>query len=90
MSSGADLMIAVHQALAAQDITIAFPQVVVWSGSESAATYDQPPQNIATPYPGLDSSNPPKKKRISPQLGRPNRRKEREQLNATAHAPRRR
>ncbi len=78
LATRTDLMIAVHQALAAEDITIAFPQVVVWSGSESAATYDQPPQNIATPYPGLDSSNPPRKKRISPQLGRPNRRKARE------------
>lgn len=78
LATRTDLTIAVHQAFAAEDITIAFPQVVVWSGSDSPVPYDQPPQNIATSYPSLDSSNPPKKKRIGPQLGRTNRRKERE------------
>lgn len=39
-----DVMLAIHQGFAAEDITIAFPQMVVWSGLDAdGALYDEPP-----------------------------------------------
>jgi small-conductance mechanosensitive channel len=50
-----DLILAVHQALASQGITIAFPQVVVWEGSEAhAATYELPEPEIRVEHPAVD------------------------------------
>ncbi|MEZ5295667.1 MAG: mechanosensitive ion channel family protein [Ilumatobacteraceae bacterium] len=44
-----DLMLAVHQALAAAGITIAFPQMVVWSGHDADPDpYGRPPGSVAT------------------------------------------
>jgi len=43
-----DVMLAIHQAFAAEDITIAFPQVVVWPGADA----DDSPYGIAADEPG--------------------------------------
>ncbi len=52
-----DLVLAVHQAFAASSITIAFPQVVVWSGQErSDRLYGGNVAEVRTPYPTLDQS----------------------------------
>ncbi len=60
-----DLVLAVHQALSSQGITIAFPQVVVWSGESTGPTYERPPARVRTPYPGLDDTPPTSKRRAS-------------------------
>jgi small-conductance mechanosensitive channel len=69
-----DVMIAVHQSLSAADITIAFPQVVVWSGTSGEAPYGEQPGTITTDFPGL-GQDVAARKRLGPQLRRPGRRK---------------
>ena len=50
-----DLLLAVHQAFAAASITIAFPQVTVWSGQPRPdRLYGGEVSEVRTPYPGLD------------------------------------
>ena len=47
-----DLMLAVHQALAAAGITIAFPQMVVWSGHDADPDpYGRPPGSVYSHQP---------------------------------------
>ena len=67
-----DLVLAVHQALSDQGITIAFPQVVVWSGASAGSPYDGQPARIHTPYPGLDDNPTTSKRRAA--WRRPSRR----------------
>ena len=60
-----DLAIAVHQALHAADITIAFPQVVVWSGeTDPDGPYTAPPGPIETPVPGRGERSGPQRRRL--------------------------
>ena len=62
-----DLVIAVHQGLAAEQITIAFPQVVVWSGdTDGAGPYERYLDRVHTEYPGLSSGRPEQKRRPIP------------------------
>ncbi len=75
LAARTDLAIAVHQALSADDITIAFPQVVVWSGQDDADPYDRPPEIVDTPYPGLGEPDAPSRKPFASPLRRPIRRK---------------
>lgn len=50
-----DLMVAIHQALDAEAITIAFPQLTLWSGTpETTGPYGAYADTVRTPYPGLD------------------------------------
>lgn len=58
-----DLVLAVHQELASQGITIAFPQVVVWSGESAGTPYVAQPAQVHTPFPGLVESAAPSTKR---------------------------
>ena len=60
-----DLVLAVHQALSTQGITIAFPQVVVWSGDGAATPYSNQLDRVHTPYPGLDDTAAPPKRRTT-------------------------
>ena len=58
-----DLAIAVHQALHAAGITIAFPQVVVWSGEDGDGPYSTEPGPIETPVPGrTDRADAPRRR----------------------------
>ncbi len=69
-----DLVVAIHQAFADEGITIAFPQMVVWSGAEiQSDLYETRHDEIQTPYPGLDDSSG-KRQRRSRQWRRPTRR----------------
>ena len=69
-----DLVLAIHQAFAASSITIAFPQVVVWSGqSRPDRLYGGEVSEVRGPYPGLDQVEPGKERR-GPQWRRPGRR----------------
>ena len=62
-----DLVLAVHQAFAAGGITIAFPQVVVWTGQQRPdRLYGGEVEEVRTPYPGLDE-HPSDKDRRAPQ-----------------------
>ncbi|RZV48578.1 MAG: mechanosensitive ion channel family protein [Acidimicrobiales bacterium] len=70
-----DLTVAVHQALGAEAITIAFPQVVVWSGVAGPGPYISPPGSVEMPYPGLDAPGRAGRRRRGAQLRRPGRRK---------------
>jgi small-conductance mechanosensitive channel len=64
-----DVVIAIHQALAHDGITIAFPQMVVWSGHEDDSdTYDRRLDRVHTPHPGLDEE--PGTRRRRPQWRR--------------------
>ncbi|MCY4133816.1 MAG: mechanosensitive ion channel [bacterium] len=56
-----DVILSVHQSLAAAGITIAFPQVVVWPGhEEDAQPYRGRSGTIAaTPTPGIQPTTPP-------------------------------
>jgi small-conductance mechanosensitive channel len=60
-----DLVLAVHQALSTQGITIAFPQMVVWSGADAARPYPAPLDRVYTPYPGLADTEPGSKRRAA-------------------------
>lgn len=72
-----DLMIAVHHALIDDNITIAFPQVVVWDGGDSVSDpYAHPPREIQSAYPAVDETSS-SRKRIKPQLRRAVRRRNR-------------
>jgi small-conductance mechanosensitive channel len=55
-----DLMLAIHHAFADNDITIAFPQVVVWPGHEADANpYDAAPGTVYTAHAHESESNNP-------------------------------
>ncbi len=59
-----DLVLAVHQNLMADGVTIAFPQVVVWSGTpDDAPVYEQYHGPIRTELPGLAPRIAPKGRR---------------------------
>ncbi len=75
LAARTDLVIAVHQALSADDITIAFPQVVVWSGQGDTGPYDRPPHIVDSSDPDVDASEAPSRNRITSSLRRPIRRK---------------
>lgn len=50
-----DLVLAIHQTFAAASITIAFPQVTVWSGEQRPdRLYGGEVSEVSTVYPGLD------------------------------------
>lgn len=66
LATRTDLTLAVHQALNAEGITIAFPQLVVWSGQGNGLPYDDAPEEVRLPYPDLDRKSSVTKKRISP------------------------
>ena len=71
-----DLVLAVHQAFAAESITIAFPQVVVWSGQERPdRLYGGEVGEVRASYPGLDQPAAEPERRMSqwrlPGLRRP-------------------
>ena len=49
-----DLILAVHQSLEAADVTIAFPQVVVWQGQRSdSGTYTEATPEVMVDHPIL-------------------------------------
>ena len=55
-----DLMLAIHHAFADNDITIAFPQVVVWPGHEADTNpYDAAPGTVYTAHAHESESNNP-------------------------------
>lgn len=55
-----DVVLAVHQALADQGITIAFPQVVVWQGKEpDEPMYPDVPGRVHTRHAGVVAAPPP-------------------------------
>lgn len=58
-----DLVLAVHQALSTQGITIAFPQMVVWSGKADEPAYTSMLERVHRPYPGLEDSASTAKRR---------------------------
>lgn len=76
LAARTDLTIAVHQGLNAAGITIAFPQLVVWSGGREDVPYSEPPEEVLSSYPGAESTSP--RKRSAPNFRRPNRRKDRD------------
>lgn len=54
-----DVILATHQALADQGITIAFPQVVVWQGKDAdEPVYPEPPGRVHTRHAGTSSVLP--------------------------------
>jgi small-conductance mechanosensitive channel len=56
LAAQTDLTIAVHQALTAENITIAFPQMVLWTAPEPSEPYSAPKQAITTHQPQLEQS----------------------------------
>ena len=69
-----DLVLAIHQAFAAESITIAFPQVVVWSGEQHPdRLYRGEVGEVRAPYPGLDRPESEQERR-GPQWRLPGRR----------------
>ena len=78
LAARSDLAIAIHQAFLAETITIAFPQVVVWGGTEKSATYGRPARVVDTPYPGLVVTDVQDRRRIAEQFRRPIKRKGRD------------
>jgi len=77
LAARSDLIVAVHQALASENITIAFPQVVVWTGTEvDAGPYGHPPREVRTPFPELEKPSGQRKIR-RPQRRPSTRRRER-------------
>ena len=70
-----DLIIAIHQAFDAADITIAFPQLTLWRAEPAeAGPYDAYSDSIRTPYPGLDRPSD-QRRRLPPVLRRPRSRR---------------
>ena len=64
-----DVILAVHRALASAGITIAFPQVVVWSGERSdSGPYEHEPAEVYTAHPGLDAAVARRRRTLRPQL----------------------
>lgn len=70
LAARTDVSIAVHQALDDAGITIAFPQVVVWTGTSGARPYETLADTIDTPYPALEGKEPPHKRGIGFRLRR--------------------
>ncbi len=69
-----DLVLAIHQAFAAESITIAFPQVVVWSGQQRPdRLYGGNVGDVRARYPGLDQPESQQERR-GPQWRLPGRR----------------
>lgn len=74
LATRTDLTLAVHQALTAEGITIAFPQLVVWTGQGEDRPYREPPDEVRLSYPGIEENRAVPKKRITPpSFRRPNR-----------------
>ena len=70
-----DLVLAIHQAFAAESITIAFPQVVVWSGQpRQGRLYGGEVGEVRARYPGLDQPESEQERRL-PQWRLPGRRR---------------
>lgn len=70
LAARTDLIFAVHEALLAETITIAFPQMVVWGGIESdSSIYLTEPGTVDLPFPGLGQQSV-RKRRIAPSLRR--------------------
>lgn len=70
-----DMVLAIHQAFAAESITIAFPQMVVWSGqSRSDRLYGGNVGEVRASYPGLDQPEREQERR-GPQWRLPGRRR---------------
>ncbi len=68
-----DVVIAIHQAFAAADITIAFPQLTMWRGEPgSGSPYDGLSTQVHTVHPGLDEKSSQAKRRAR-QFRRPKR-----------------
>ena len=62
-----DVVLAIHQAFAAADITIAFPQVVVWSGQPRPdRLYGGEVGEVRGHYPGLDQPDAEQPRRAAP------------------------
>ena len=60
-----DLILAIHQAFAAESITIAFPQVVVWSGHQRPdRLYGGQVGEVRIPHPGLDQPDEEPERRL--------------------------
>ena len=77
-----DLMLAIHQAFAAESITIAFPQVVVWSGQDRPdRLYGGRVGEVRTQFPGLDRPVAEPERRL-PQWRLPSRRRSEEDPDA--------
>ena len=69
-----DLVLAIHREFAAESITIAFPQVVVWSGQQRPdRLYGGEVDEVRVPYPGLDQPKSAQERR-GPQWRLPGRR----------------
>ncbi len=69
-----DLVLAIHREFAACSITIAFPQVVVWSGQQRPdRLYGGEVGEVRAPYPGLDQPESEQERR-GPQWRLPGRR----------------
>ena len=69
-----DLVLAIHREFAAESITIAFPQVVVWSGQQHPdRLYGGEVGEVRAPYPGLDQPESEQERR-GPQWRLPGRR----------------
>ncbi len=61
-----DLVLAIHQAFAAESITIAFPQRVVWSGAaESGELYEGQVDVVNMSRPGLDEPEADPERRVA-------------------------
>ena len=61
-----DLVLAIHQAFAANSITIAFPQTVVWSGqAKPGQLYDGNAEMVQIPRPGLDQPEADLQRRVA-------------------------
>ena len=70
-----DLVLAIHREFAACSITIAFPQVVVWSGQQGPdRLYGGEVVDVRAPYPGLDQPESEQERR-GPQWRLPGRRR---------------
>jgi small-conductance mechanosensitive channel len=68
-----DVVIAIHQAFAAANITIAFPQLTMWRGEPGGGNpYADLPSEVHTVHPGLDEKTSQAKRRAR-QLRRPKR-----------------
>ena len=60
-----DLVLAIHQAFAAENITIAFPQVVVWTGQQRPdRLYGGQVREVRAPYPGLEETKAGAERRL--------------------------
>ena len=70
-----DLVLAIHREFAASSITIAFPQVTVWSGQQRPdRLYGGEVGEVRAAYPGLDQPEAPQERR-GPQWRLPSRRR---------------